>query len=54
VSWVDGQIKGTQAAVSLFLEEGNCKDADLYMKGNVVNLTSPHLRLHSFQSYKRK
>jgi hypothetical protein len=54
VSWVGGQIKETQAAISLALEKSSCKDADLCMKGNVVFLTSPHLRLNSVECYKIK
>ena len=49
VSWVDSQIKGAQAAISLALEKGNCRLAYLCMKGNVVYLTIPHLRLYSVE-----
>jgi hypothetical protein len=54
VSWVDGHIKGTQAAIFLVLEKHNCKDADLCMKGNVLYLTIPHLRLNRAKRDKRK
>jgi hypothetical protein len=54
VCWVGGLIKGAQAAISLALEKGNCKDADLSMKVNVVYLTSPQTRLRSVECYKRK